>query len=113
VRPVAATDQGLAMVVEGSALSLHADGSKVKRQSLSGMKGPMGGPTSPDGRALAHASSLGVLVVGADGKGQLWRSASMASGYEGLTACTASNGATAVACIDGSRTRVFVPAGSP
>jgi len=112
VRPVAWTDQGLAMVVAGTSLWLQTDGSKVKRQPPSAAGAPMGGPASPDGKSVALASSLGVLVVGEQGKGQLWRSASMASGYERLTACTVSNGATAVACVDGSRTRVFVP-GTP
>ena len=109
VRPVLWSDQGLAMIVAGTSLRVSGDGKKVKRQGLAPGQAPSGGPKSPDGKTTAHASELGVLVVEAGGNAQTWRSASMASGYERLTACTASNGASAVACVDGTRTRVFVP----
>lgn len=107
-RPVLFTESGLNLLVAGGPIWLATNGSKTKRQVPDQGKGPLGGPRSPDGKHLAHATSLGVLVLGADGQGQLWRTESMASGYEKLAACTVSNGATAAACIEGSLTRVFV-----
>jgi hypothetical protein len=110
-RPVLFTESGLSLLVAGGPMWLATNGSKAKRQVPEQGKGPLGGPRSPDAKHLAHATSLGVLVLGTDGQGQLWRTESMASGYEKLAACTVSNGATAAACIDGSLTRVFVTAG--
>lgn len=109
VRPVLWSDQGLSTIVAGTSLWMSTDGSKVKRAPLPEGRSPLGGPKSPDGKTAAHASELGVLVTETGGSARLWRSASMASGYERLTACTASDGASAVACVDGTRTRVFVP----
>lgn len=109
VRPVLWSDQGLLLIVIGTPVWIANDGSRARRVVPADGQGPAGGPKSPNGKSLAHASSLGVLVLGSDGKGALWRSASMAAGYDQLTGCTVSNGATAVACIDGSRTRVFLP----
>ncbi|MFW5741368.1 MAG: hypothetical protein ACOC1F_13490, partial [Myxococcota bacterium] len=115
VRPVAWTNDGLALVLESAALWIANDGSsegsKIEHRPITDAKGPKGSPKSPDGKFFVHPSSLGLLVMGPGDKATLWRSEAMASGYDRLTACTASNGASAVACIDGSRTRVFVPAG--
>ncbi len=108
-QPVGKLAGGLSLIVAGTPVWVAADGSRAEARPPAKEAGEKGGPRSPDGKHLAHASRLGVLVVGEDGGGRRWRSSSMASGYERLRGCTVSNQAEAVACIDGSRTRVFLP----
>lgn len=99
---------GLSLIAGDSALYIATDASKAVRQAPMPAPAPYGSSRSPDGKWFAKASSLGVLVVGDNGAGQLVRSATMQNGYEKLKACTVANGATAVACCDGTTTRVFV-----
>ncbi len=108
-RPILWSKEGLMLIVSGTPLWLKSDGKKVRRRIPGDRVGALGGPKSPDGKWLAHASALGVLVLKSDGSALLWKTPSMVSGYERLTACTVASGAAAVACIDGSRTRVFLP----
>jgi hypothetical protein len=113
VRPVLFTDSGLSLLVGNEPIWIESKGSKAKRQSPEQGRSPQGGPRSPDGKYLAHATSLGVLVMD-DGKVQIWQADTMADdakAYEKLSACSVAPGAKAVACIDGSFTRVFVGPG--
>lgn len=60
---------------------------------------PRGTPRSPDGRWLAVASPIGVVVLSAT-RAELWRG----EGIDGatLSECTAANDAKRVACLDGA-----------
>ncbi len=107
-RPVGWTPAGLSLLTSLGPVWVATDGTKAKRQAPEPSAWVMGGPRSPDGKVLVHASSLGVVVLGPDGKARVWKTGAMASGYESLLGCTVSNGAAAAACIDGTMTRVFV-----
>jgi hypothetical protein len=103
-RPVAWTSAGLSLLTGLGPVWVATDGTKTPEPS----PWVMGSPRSADGKVLVHASSLGVVVLGPDGKASVWKTGAMASGYEKLLGCAVSNGAAAVACIDGTMTRVFV-----
>ena len=107
-RPVAWTSTGLSLLTGLGPVWVATDGTKAKRQTPEPSPWVMGSPRSADGKVLVHASSLGVVVLGPDGKASVWKTGAMASGYEKLLGCAVSNGAAAVACIDGAMTRVFV-----
>jgi hypothetical protein len=110
-RPVAWTSTGLSLLTGLGPVWVATDGAKAKRQAPEPSPWVMGSPRSPDGKVLVHASSLGVVVIGPEGKTSVWKTGAMASGYENLLGCAVSNGAAAVACIDGTMTRVFVNGG--
>ncbi len=62
----------------------------------------LGSPRSPDGRLLVLPTGSGPWVDGGD-KPELWRAAEGVA----LAECTVSDGAKSVACVTGSRVRLF------
>ena len=109
VTPLAWTGAGPSLFVEQVPVTIAKDLSNATMGRPATGAGHRGGPMSPDGKTLVFANRLGLLVVGDDGKPQLWRSPAMAAGYERQSGCAVANGGGAVACSDGKRTRVFVP----
>ncbi len=65
---------------------------------------PRGSPLSPDARSSVSVTSLG-LLVNAGGRSALW---TLGSGRT-VSECVVANGATQVACIEGSEISLFSP----
>lgn len=91
------TDRGLEAIVAGSLVGALTPASEAPLRPR-----VWGSPRSPDGRHLVAATGLGLLVTGGP-RPELWTAPEGAQ----LAECAVSPGATLVACVDGTRIRVF------
>ncbi|MCU0694442.1 MAG: hypothetical protein MUF54_23915 [Polyangiaceae bacterium] len=101
-------DQGLLLMTAGLPVRVANDLSSASEGREPTGRPHEGSGRSPDGGRWVVSTSLGVLVMGSGTQPQLWRCAGMSS-YDQLQSCAVANGATALACVEGMRTRVMVP----
>lgn len=103
------SNQGLELLVHGAPVSLVIDRKHALPGYLSWSGSALGSARSPDGKLVVHASTLGLVVVGTDSKARLWQAEAFKGQRAELQQCAVADGAAAVACVDGKRTRVLVP----
>jgi hypothetical protein len=108
IAPLAFKPDGLEAIVAGSIV-----GPRTSPGEAALRPHPPGAPRSPDGRWLVVPNPLGILVTSVQ-KTELWLAPSAEGGSplgppEGLTDCVVANDAKAVACIDGTEARLFLP----
>jgi hypothetical protein len=101
VVPLASGNGGLEAIVAGEPILVTA-GHASRLVAALGQPTPRGSARSPDGKTLAYATSLGILVQGPT-KSRLLRATTLDGTYGEQRDCTASDDGTHVACVRAGR----------
>jgi hypothetical protein len=107
--PIAWGPGGLEAIVAGEPVLFSADLARASAlASLLEQPGPQGSPRSPNGKALAVPTSLGIVARVAGAKTRLLRAKELEGGYGDLRDCTVNDDGTRVGCVRGGRAFVGI-----